>query len=196
MENGEKECSYFLVQRDSFPFKMMLKFIRDDTLILISYFYVKIFSVCQGCVDSLFYSNPLLLSSYLFHPSLLSLSSSFRLFSRYLFLFSHSALPLSLHRVNPVPPHAFICLSLSLSPFIPYLFCLSFSCHAFIPLLLSSLSDLIPLSAHSFIHFPVCQFSYFTDCLSETVLPNQCTKCHFQTNKQQFLESIHIAFQN
>lgn len=55
---------------------------------------------------------------------------------------------------SPLPPHAFICLSI-FSPFIPYLYCLSLSCHAFIPPLLSSLSHLIPLSAHPFIHFPL-----------------------------------------
>lgn len=143
---------------------------------------------CLSGLCRLFCCNPLLLSSDPLHPSLptpllsphVSLSYPSCLFSPVIFSFflippflSHFILS------SLLPPHPFICRSLFF-PFIPYLFCLSLSCHAFIPPLLSLLSHLIPLSAHPFIHFPVCQFSYFTDGLSETVLPKQCTKCHFQ----------------
>lgn len=77
-----------------------------------------------------------------------------------------------------LPPHAFICLplfypsslisSVFLSPVMlsslpSYPFCLiSF----LFPLILSSVSPSVSLVT-------------FTDCLSETVLPKQCTKCHF-----------------
>ena len=81
------------------------------------HFNVPICSICQGCADSLFYSNPQLLSPYPFHPGLLTPLSSPRVSPSspfvflpspsclsfcYLFRFSHSTLPLSLHRVIPV----------------------------------------------------------------------------------------------
>lgn len=67
---------------------------------------------------------------------------------------------------SPLTPHAFICLSiLTLHPLSRLSFSLLSHFHPS-PLILPVSSHLIPLSAHPFIRFPVCQFSYFTDCLS------------------------------
>lgn len=146
------------------------------------HFNVPICSICQGCADSLFYSNPLLLSPYPFHPGLLTPLPSPRVSPSSPFVFSPltllSLLLLSLpffpiplylsHFIvsSPLTPHAFICLSIpTLHPLSRLSFSLLSHFHPS-PLILPVSSHLIPLSAHPFIRFPVCQFSYFTDCLS------------------------------
>lgn len=116
---------------------------------------------------------PPLISTCIAPPSLLSL------LPRYHFLllippsFSHFILS------SLLPPHPFICLSLFL-PIMPYLFRLSVCCHAFIP----PSYPPCPISSHFSLFLssvsPLCQFRCFSDDLSETVLPKQCTKCHFQ----------------
>ena len=87
------------------------------------HFNVPMCSICQGCADSLFYSNPPAFVSLPFSPRFtyiplssprVSPSSPFVflpspscLSSCYLFLFPHSTLPLSLHRVTPVAASRF-----------------------------------------------------------------------------------------
>lgn len=77
------------------------------------------------------------------------------------------------------PPHPFIHLTLPLHPL-----SLSLSCLAFIPLLPSHPSCLIPLSAHPFICFLLCQFSDFTGCLSGTVFAIKVDKTSLLKTQQ------------
>lgn len=108
------------------------------------------------------------------------LSSPSCLFSRYLFLFSHYILPISLHPCHPCYPLMLSSVSLYSYP--------SFRISSVFlsPVMLSSLPSYPSRLISSHFLFilssisPVCQSSYFTDCLSETVLPKQCTKCHFK----------------
>lgn len=148
-----------------------------------------IFTLTCRCVPSVravqtvcFILIPLLLSPYPFHPGLLTFLSRPREYHPPLpsffsphppvsppVIFSFSPIPpyLSHFIVSPpLPPHAFICLSiLTLHPLSRLSFSL-LSCFHPSPLIPPVSSHLIPLSAHPFIRFPVRQFSYFTDCLS------------------------------
>lgn len=91
--------------------------------------------------------------------------------------FSYYSSPPSPRCVIPVTPSCFHPSSslLTLHP----LSALSLCCHGFNASPLSSQSHLIPLSSRLFIHFPRLSLELFYR-LSQSLLPKQCTTCHFQ----------------